>query len=807
VLRDLRFAIRLLVKDRAFTCVAVTVLGLGLAVANTQFVLLYASCLRGLPVPRVDRVLFLGARDARSRDLPLSFREFDDIARAATEFAALAAFANAPMVIGDEDRAPDRVVGTYVSAAAFGVLGETPAAGRGFGPDDDRTGAAAVAILGDGVWKTRYAADPTIVGRTVRVNGVPTAIIGIARAGFRFPSVTDIWLPLAAMPGIGTDRRTARALSVIARMNDETTITGVRSALEGTSNRLSQEYPDTNQGRRLTAAPINERYNGRITDPVWLAFIGVGVIVLLIACANAANLLLMRAVKRSHEMALRASLGASRRQLIRQLLAESAVLAAAGGVVATVLSVASVRMLTSIIPENTLAYYVRFTMDGRVFAVLCAVSLGTVFVFGLAPAVHVSKADVNQAMKEGARGGSAGVGARRWTTAFLTAECALTMVMLAGLVLGIRVSRAAGRADAVIDPKNLVTTWLTLSSDRYRTAEQRIEFYRRLDERLAAVPAVSAAAATTALPLGGATARQLSIDGQPPAAGRALPTAWTVTVSARYFETMGVPLLRGRAFGDRDGARGYESAIVNQRLVDMFFPDGEAVGRRIRLTDANTPGDQAGWLTIVGIAPTVRQRPLPDHDPIVYVPLRSAPPVSAVLVVRTLGDPAAVGPILRDVVRDIDRDLPLYRVMSMERALLESQWNGRISNMLLNGIAFVAVLLAAIGLYAVSAHAVAQRTQEIGVRVALGASSRHVIAIVARRAAIHLALGLVAGVAATLAFERLVGGGPGTFGYHMAEPVNLAAVAVMLTIITALASVAPARRALRLDPVIALRHE
>src|SRR5882672_2214875 len=424
--RDVRQAVRLLFKDRRFTILAVTVLGLGIGVNNTQFILVNAICLRGLPIERVDRVVWFGARDTRDRDLALSYRELEEarasigtpvasgFSRTSPTFEGIAAFASAPVVVGDEGRAPDRAAGLYISANGFRLLREKPALGRDFEPDDDRTGAPAVAILGSALWKSRYGGDPAIVGRTIRVDGTPAAVVGVMRDGFRFPSNTELWRPLAAMTGLTSERRTARALSIFGRMSDGNTLSETRGRLAAMSARLAHDHADTNQGIRITAIPINERYNGRITDQVWLIFISVGVLVLL-----------MRAAGRGHEMAVRASLGASRRQLVRQLLMESAVLAALGGVTGLALSLAGVRVLQTAIPENALPYWMTFTMDGRAFAVLCGACLATVFVFGLAPAIHVTKTDIGLVMKDGRRTATAGVRARRWTTAFLTAEFGL----------------------------------------------------------------------------------------------------------------------------------------------------------------------------------------------------------------------------------------------------------------------------------------------------------------------------------------------------------------------------------------------
>ena len=476
VWRDFRFAVRLLKKERGFTLVAATVLGLGIGVNNTQFILVNAFCIRGLPIERPDRVLFFSARDARDQELNLSSREFDIIRSTTRGFTGLAAFANAPLAVGDEGRAPDRALGTYLSASAFRLLGATPMLGRDFEPADDRPGAQPVAILASSLWRSRYSSDPSIVGRAIRINGAPTIVAGVMPDGFRFPSNTEAWQPLALMPGIMTDRRAVRALSVFGRMVDGAAIADVGGQLAALTTRLSHDYPETNQTIRLAAIPINDRYNGRITDSVWLAFMTVGVVVVLIACANVANLLLMRSLGRAHEMAIRASLGASRPQLVRQLIVESAALAALGGLLGLVVSLLGVRVIARAIPANTLPYWITFSMDGRAFAVLCAVCLGTVFVFGLAPAIHVSRTDVNPVLKDGGRGGITGTHARRWTTAFLTVEFALTMMLLATLALGVRLTRAAERADVVFNPSNLVTTSIALPVEKYRSPERRIDF-------------------------------------------------------------------------------------------------------------------------------------------------------------------------------------------------------------------------------------------------------------------------------------------------------------------------------------------
>ena len=621
-------------------------------------------------------------------------------------------------------------------------------------------------------------------------------------------------MPIAQMPG--APGAPARTLSVFGRLSGSEHLARARTEIDALSTRLSHDFPDTNQGMRLAAVPINERYTQRVTDPSWLAFLGLGVVVVLISCANVANLLLMRAMRRAHEMATRASLGATRAHLVRQLLVESALLAALGGVLGLVLALAGARGLQRLIPANTVPYWLTFTMDARTLLVLCGVCLGTVFVFGLAPALHVARADVNGVMKAGGRSGMAGPRERRWTTALLVAEFGLTMMFTAALVVGLRGMLAARQADLVIHPANLLTTWVTLPADRYRTPDQRLDFYRQLDERIATVPGVSATAVMTALPLGGAVPRQLAIDGRPTPPGTTPPTVFAVTISPRSFDVLGVPLVSGRPFDERDGLPGVERVIVNQRFAQMFFPGVDPIGQRIALSDSIAAGaglhlvapgttvragdsPAAAWFTIVGVAPSIRQGAALIPDPIVYTPLRASPAATAAIVIRGPGDPAALAPLLRESVRSIDPDLPLYRVMSMEQALDDSQWAARGSIVISMAIVWIAIGLAAVGLYAVTAHSVVQRSQEIGVRMALGAGTRDIVRLVGRRVCVQVGLGILAGIAFTLVWEKTFTALP-TGTDNPADPVRFIGGAAVFAVVAVLASASPLRRATRVDP-------
>ncbi|MGH9141652.1 MAG: ADOP family duplicated permease [Vicinamibacterales bacterium] len=821
--RDLRFGSRLLTRERSFAALAIVTLGLAIGVDNTLFIAINAACLRGLPIARADRVLIIGTKDARERDLGLSWREFDKVRQVLPAFAGVAAFSNAQMAVAEERHAPDRELGTFVSADAFRLLRESPALGRDFRSEDDAPGAGAVVILSHGLWQRRYAGDPAMVGRTIRVNAKPATVIGVMRDPFQFPGNAELWLPMVQNAAAATSQ--ARTLTVIGRLTDQTALSEARAELSAAGSALAHDFPESNQGVRMTAVPINERYMQKITDPSWIAFLGLGLIVVLIACANVANLLLMRGMRRAHEMATRASLGATRSHLVRQLLVESTIIAASGGVLGWVVAVAGERWLQGMIPASTIPYWNVFTMDRRTLLFLFAVCGGTVLVFGLVPALHVARADVNQALKSGGRGGTSGVRERRWTTAFLVAEFGLTLMFMAGLVVNLRAMIAAQRADLIIRTEGRLTAWLSLSPTEWRTPAQRLNFYRRLDERVRAATGVSAVAMMTALPLGGGAPKEIEIDGLPAPPTATRPTVLSVIVSPQAFEVVGVPVLAGRGFDERDGATGQQRVIVNQRFVQMFLGGLDPLGRRIKIVDAArlvTPGlgpggplrgtsagsdafADAPWQTITGIVPSVRQRAPLIPDPVVYLPLQSAAPPTVAIVVKGSGDPAVLAPVLRQALQGIDPNLPLYRVMSMDRALDESQWAARGSIAISLAIVWVAIGLAAVGLYAVTAHSVVQRSHEIGVRIALGAATIDVVRLMVRRVCVQVGLGIVTGIAITTAWERAFTSVQGE--YNSGDPASLMGAAVIFALVAAVSTFAPLKRATHVDPVSALRYE
>ncbi|PYR15680.1 MAG: hypothetical protein DMF94_31270 [Acidobacteria bacterium] len=808
-LQDLRFAFRLLVKDRWFTGVAVIALALGIGVNATVFTFVNAVLIRGLPFDDPDRIMAVGTRDARNRDRGMSYPDFEDYRAANRTLSALAAYSGQTMNVSDEGRAPERFQGPYVSANAFRLIGQQPLLGRDFRPEEDRPGAAAVVILGNGVWKNRYGSDPSVVGRTIKVNDVPSTVIGVMPEGFKFPINADLWIPLVQMPRLTEQKRDARNLEVFGRLADRVTLPQAQSEFTTIATRLAHDYPATNKDITARVMTFNDRVNGGQIRLIFLSLMGAVAFVLLIACANVANLLLARSATRSREMSVRVSLGASRWRIVRQLLVESVVLSIIGGLLGLALAFAGVRLFDAATQDVGKPYWIQFTMDGRVFGFFAAVCLGTGVVFGLAPALHVSKTDLNEVLKEGGRSGSSGTRARRWTSVLIVAELALTLVLLAGAGLMIRSFLKVYSLDAGVETSHLLTMRLALPNQKYPTLEQRRAFYDRVDKRLASIGGIQAATITTNMPLGGGTPRLLAIDGHQPADGEQPQTVTQVTIGARYFETLGLHILRGRAFDDLDGTPGHDSAIVNQRFASMHFAGADPIGRRIKLTPDGPAlaGPPPAWVTIVGISPTIRQRnfqdPLPD--PVVYLPLSGQAPTFAMLVIRAQRDAASLTSLLREEVRAIDPDLPLFGILTMDQLLAQQRWAFRVFGSMFAIFALIALALSAVGLYAVTAYSVAQRTQEIGVRMALGAQTAQVLWLILRRAVVQTAIGLTIGIGGALGVGKLIESLLVQTGTR--DPVTLTSIVALLVFVSLAACFWPARTATRLDPVNALRYE
>jgi predicted permease len=815
--QDLQFAVRLLIKDKWFTSIAAIALALGIGVNATVFTFVNAVLIRGLPFAESDRILALNSFDpVRSRDMGVSYLDFKDWRSATKTFTALAAYEGGTMNVSDEGRAPERFIGSYLSANAFSLLGRAPILGRDFRPEDDRPGAPAVVLLGNGVWQNRYGSDPGVIGRTIRVNDIPSVVIGVMPVSFKFPQNADLWQPLASVPNLETQKRNARPLDVFGRLAPGVSLDQARAEMIAIGQRLAQDYPDTNKDVQPKVQTFNQRVNGGPIRAVFLSLMGAVAFVLLIACANVANLLLARSAHRAREISVRVSLGASRWRIVRQLLVESIVLAIISGVLGLALSTIGINLFDAATQDVGKPYWIEFTMDGRVFAYLAAMSLGTGILFGLAPALHIAKTDVNEILKEGGRSGSAGIRARRWSGALVVAELALTLALLAGAGFMMRNFLTHYRMDLGIETSHLLTMSLALPERKYPSLEERLAFYERLEERLRGNARIQSVSIASNVPMQGGFARRLAVDGRPLADGEQPPMVTMLTIDSRYFETLGLNLLRGRAFTDADGAPGQESAIINARFAQMHFPNEDPIGRRIVLSidlagGAAPPGGipLSVAATIVAVAPSVRQRNFEEAetDPVAYLPFRTDPRGFMMLLARSDGDPNTLTPILREEVRAIDPDLPLFGIRTMDQNLAQQRWPFRVFGTMFAIFAGIALMLSAVGLYAVTAYSVTQRTSEVGVRMALGAQSNQVMALFLRRALVQLGIGLSLGVAGALGVGKIFESADLLIQTSAQDPLTIGSIAALLAVVSLAACIWPARRATELDPLVALRHE
>jgi putative ABC transport system permease protein len=798
LMADTRYALRLLGKDRAFVAVAIGALGLGLAVFATQFAIVEAYCLRGLPIDRPERVAFVSMRDRQHGDAAMSYAEFVDVSRAATTFSVMAAAGTASVSIGDAGQAAESVLAAFVSAPTLRLLGRAPALGHDFRDDEVRPGAPPSVLISYGVWKGRYSADPAIVGRAVRINGSPGTIAGVMPERFTFPEHADVWIPLEQMPGLRAARRDARTLSVFARLREGVTWPQVQAELDGIGARLGAEFPDRNASLLPVAVPINEHYNGSLSNPAWRAFMIVGILVVVIACANVANLMLMRSAVRAREMALRTAIGATRLRIVRQLLVESLVLAAAAGLVGLALSVVGLALMVQAVPAVAIPYG-GLSLNARILAVVATVTMGTVLLFGLMPALGAAPADVGGALKTGSLSVTHDRRVRRWTTGFLTVEFGLTVLLVSAVGLSVASFRRTQSRESRIDRDHLLTLRVAASGDRYTAPAARRDLYDRLRDRLGAVPGVTAVSFTNTLGLAGPSAR-IEREGQRLSADSDLLTAATIAVDRDYFHALGFSLSAGRPFDGRGDGAGHFDVIVNERLAHLLFPDGAAIGGRIRVA-APARGEDTPWRTIVGIAPDLRQAPGEPPDPIVYLPFDASLPDRPAVFIHSAGDPAALGPLVREQVRGIDADLPIVSLETAAQAERNAGWNGRVARNIIGTIGFIAVTLATVGLYAVTAYGVARRRREIGIRLTLGARPGNVIWLVARGVVVHVVAGLVAGVVFNT-LGKVVGGPSGRL-----DPMNLLTIVLVFAVVALVATIAPAARALRVNPVSALRAE
>jgi putative ABC transport system permease protein len=806
---DIRYSLRVLAARPGFSAVAILTLALGIGANTAIFTVVNAVLLRPLPFRDAGRLVVLLERTSQFPTLTTSWQNYQDWRDQSRSFEAVAAYRSLTMTLtGGTD--PERITAKMVTATLLPMLGVTPPLGRTFSAADDRPGAAGVALVSEALWQRRYAGAADVIGRAMTLDNQPYTIAGVLPAHFQLLQPADVVLPIGPWAAtLPDDRSWHPGIWPLARLRTGATLAQAQSEMDVISDRLATQYPDYDHGVSAEVKPLHDYAVQNVRQSLVVLVAAVG-FVLLIACANVANLLLARAVGRQKEIAIRTALGASRARVAAQLLVESVVLALAGGLVGLMLALWSVPLLAALTNGNAQAT-APIGVDPAALAFTILVSIGTGLIFGLVPALHTARVDVSAAITEGGRGAAAGGGHHRLRGVFVVVEMALATMLLVGAGL---LSMSLVRLQDVspgFDPFRVLVADAPLSPVTYGRSPARNHFIDRLLTELRARPGVKYAEAATSPPFsGGGGAIHFNIAGRPPRGPEEFIISGYRAVSSGYFTALDVPIRAGRFFTDRDRDASPGVAIVNETFVRRFFGGAGPTAIGARVQAGATPGDDAPRMEIVGIVGDTKQAFEAEPQPTIYVPYLQYPIDilggmyrNVTIVLKANGDAAALASGVRDAVRSVDRDQPLVRVRTMEEAMAESVSQPRLRTTLLALLAAVALTLSLVGVYGVMAYTVSERTHELGVRIALGASGRDIRSLVvgqgARLAAAGIGLGLLGAIVASRALQSLL------FGVSALDPVAFAIAALVLAVAGIAATYGPARRASRIDPAGLLR--
>ncbi|HEX8179612.1 MAG TPA: ABC transporter permease [Pyrinomonadaceae bacterium] len=798
--QDIRYGVRVLVKSPGFTLVALCALALGIGANTAIFSAVNAVLLRPLAFPESERLVWLTGENPPQgiTQSNLSVPDFADWQTQSQVFEQLAGYVmgGALLVNGDE---AERVRGTSVTADFFPLFRTNAARGRALQAEDQEKGHDDVVVLSHAIWQRKFGADPNIVGRQVTVGGTSTTVVGIMPPGFDFPQQTELWFPLAVNPA--AERRDNRYMNVVGRLKQNVTLDQAQTQLDTINQRLAGEYNETNSGWRVRVTNLHEFLVGAVR-PSLLILLGAVAFVLLIACANVANLLLARATARHKEIAVRTALGASRLRIIRQLLTESVLLSLVGGGAGLLLSIWLTDLLIAVSPPNS-PRFDEIRPDARVFLFTLALTITTGLIFGLAPALQASRPDLNEALKEGGRSGGEAGRRNRVRSLLMVGEIALSFMLLAGAGLLIKSFMRLRDVSPGFNPNGVLTMRLSPPSAKYAKGEPRVGIYRQVLERVRGLPGVQAAGATLTLPLGGDTfsvGRSFIREGRPMTPEESANASYYVA-TPDYFRALQIPLVAGRAFSEQDTDKSPMVVVINETMARKHWPGESPIGKRITIWR-----DEKFAREIVGVVGDTRAALDAPAGAQMYVPFAQDSGWGALtMVVRTSVEPSSLAATVRNEIHALDKTLPVYNVKTMNEVAAASVAPQRASMLLLTAFASVALLLAVIGIYGITAYYVTQRTHEIGVRMALGAQASDVLRLVVgqgiRLTLIGLALGLVSAMALTRVMATLL------YGVQPTDPATFALGALLLAAVALLACYIPARRATKVDPLIALRYE
>jgi putative ABC transport system permease protein len=803
ILRDARYGARSLVKNKGFTAVAVLTLALGIGANTAIFSVIDAVLLRPLPYPEAGRLVKVYAADPAGDDFSISPADFLEGYSRAQAFEHLAAYREMSFNMASGER-PERLSGAVVSPEFFSVMGVAPRHGRHITPAQDAPGGPRVVVLGHALWQKRFGGDPGVLGKSIDLDGEPRTVVGVMPEGFQFPEGAELWAssryavpehPLRPTQD-PTTRRDSQYFEVVGRLRPGAGLEQASAEAKAVAGRLKQQYGEAVEAVSASVYSLHEDVVGG-TRPALMMLVGAVAILLLIACANVANILLARGATRQKEIALRLALGAGRVRLVRQFLTESLLLALAGGGLGVLLALWALAPLKALVPGG-MSGGTPLALDARVLAFTALISLGSALVFGLFPALNLADQDLNGVLKEGGRGAASGARSNRARRVLVVSEIALAAVLLTGAGLLIRSLDRLLDVPSGFRPEKVLTAQLTLPQARYPEKAQRAAFVERALEQLGGSPEVESAAVVSRIPLNfGRSTRSVEVQGQAtPQTGGVAPDY--LVNSPGYFRSMGIPLLAGRDFDVRDVAGAQRVIIVNEATARHFWPGEDPLGKLMKSDDE--------WSQVVGVVGNVRQISLASPPPpTVYVPYAQDPWPLMSFVVRGRSGASAAAPALLSAVGGVDKDVPLYGVRPMEEVLTTSVAARRWRTLLLSLFAFTALGLACLGIYGVTAYSVTQRTHEIGIRMTLGAQKRDVLRMVVAQGLKLAAVGVVAGLLVALALSRLTTSM--LYGVEAADPLTLLAVSAILICVTAAACLVPARRAAKVDPLVALKYE
>jgi putative ABC transport system permease protein len=804
LLQDLRYAVRMLLKKPGFTLIAVLAIALGIGTNTIVFSTVNALMLHPFNFKTQDRLLSLWEQNremgiTRGSVAPGNYVEWREQNHVFEQTVAI----NKRSFNLTEVEQPERVAGAQVTPNFFNALDVGAETGRLFANEEGEVGHEQVVILKHSLVQRRFNNDAAIVGKTVKIDSKPYTVVGVMPDDFEFPlNSSELWVPLALDAKDKVDRDN-HYLEAMGLLKPSATKEQAQAELRGISERAQQQFPETNGGRSAYVETLNASYT-RGSRMYLTLMMGAVVFVLLIACANVANLLLVRASSRQKEMAVRMALGASRWRLVRQLLTESIVLALVGGACGLLFSVWGIAFIAGAIPPSFTQYiagWKKLGVDTWVLGFTIAASLATGIVFGLAPALQATRVNLNESLKESSKSSSESLRRNRLRSVLVVAEVALSLVLSIGAGLMVKSFVEMLRADLGINPQNVLTMELALPRVKYSEPQQSINFYQELVRRVEAVPGVQAVGAISHIPMSrSSSSSTFRIEGQsaPPSGKR--PYADYRIVTPHYFDAIGTRLLEGRLFTEHDDKKAPNVTIINEALAHRFFPAGDAIGKRIVIND------EVGAMEIVGVAASIKNEDMDEEPELsLYVPFLQDPRLSMGLAVRTSADPTQLAPLVRNEVSALDQDQPIYNVRTMEAVVDEALSAKRLATIMFGFFAFAALLLAAIGLYAVMSFVVEQRTHEIGIRMALGANPKQILRMVVGQGMILIAIGVGLGLLASFYMARAMS--QILYGVSPNDPITFVTVALLLAVTALLASYIPARRATKVDPMVALRYE